>query len=265
MAPVNTAAGIVLTFIASSPSSFVTSFSFSPVATNHCRHVTSTSSWRSPIALRMSDEESADADSTATVDEGSEAPPLDPEVVALKESIASLESDLKAKKSQLASLKDMAEKYSSAGYARQVALVENNKRLRGANLNDSRGAARATVMQSFLPVLEELDAVGAKYEGNAFAKTFDAGLRSEFESSLAELGVSEYFAESGQALDAGRMVAVEEEYSEEFAAGTVIRALKSGLEISGNVVRPAEVVGSVGQEGEGEEGGEAAETSGEAE
>lgn len=209
----------------------------------------------------MSEEENAEADSTATVEEDAEPeePKLDPDVVALKESIASLESDLKAKKSQLSNLKDMAEKYSPTGYARQVALVENNKRRRGANNSDSRGAARATVMQSFLPVLEELDAVGAKYEGNAFAKTLDAGLMSEFSNSLTELGVSEFVVECGQAVDVGRVVAVEKEYSEEFAKGTVIRALKSGLEISGNIVKPAEVVESLGAENEKEEDGAAEE------
>lgn len=199
----------------------------------------------------MSEDENAEADSTATVEEDSEPEAeLDPEVVVLKESIASLESDLRAKKSQLSNLKDMAEKYSPTGYARQVALVENNKRLRGANNSDSRGAARATVMRSFLPVLNELDTVGAKYEGNAFAKTLDAGLRSEFANSLAELGVSEFVVESGQAVDVGRAVAIEEEYNEEFAKGTVIRVLRSGLEISGNIVRPAEVLGSLGTEDE---------------
>lgn len=209
----------------------------------------------------MSDEENAeaaDADTaTADADEPAEEspPPLDPEIVALKESIASLESDLKAKKSQLSSLKETADTYSSTGYARKVASVENNKRLRGANNSDSRGAARATVMQSFLPVLDELDAVGKKYEEVAFAKTFDAGLRGEFENSLAGLGVAEFAAESGQVVEVGRMVAVEEEISEEFAKGTVIRALRAGLEISGNVVRPAEVVGSLGAEVEAEEEG----------
>lgn len=219
----------------------------------------------------MSDEEAAAEDTTATADaaaeEKPEEPPLDPEVVELKESITNLESDLKAKKTQLNNLKEMAEKYSSTGYARQVALVENNKRMRGANMADNKSAARATVLQSFLPVLEELDVVGQRYEGNAFAKTLDAGLRSELDNALGELGVSEYAVESGQAMDVGRVVAVEEEYSEEFAKGTVIRAVKSGLEISGNVVRPAEVVGSLGsesaeaeaEEGAGEEGEASAE------
>lgn len=195
----------------------------------------------------MSDEEAAE-ETTATADADAEEPPLDPEVVALKESITNLESDLKAKKTQLNNLKEMADKYSSTGYARQVALVENNKRLRGANMADNKSAARASVLQSFLPAINELDLVGQRYEGNAFAKTLDAGLRSEFGNALGDLGVAEYNVESGASMDVGRVVAVEEVYSEEFGKGTVIQAVKSGLEISGNVVRPAEVVGSLGSE-----------------
>jgi len=212
----------------------------------------------------MSDGETSADDTTATVEdstEPSEEPKIDPEIVALKESIASLTSDLKAKKYRLSGLQQKSDKFSSAGYARQVALGVNNKRTRGANNSDTKSAARAIVMQSFLPVLDELDAVGARYEGVAFAKTFDGGIRTEFEKALSGLGVAEYVVEIGQRMDAGRVVAVEEEYSDEFAKGTVIRAVKSGLEISGNVVRPAEVVGSLGsesamKEAAAEEGGE---------
>lgn len=271
MAPLSaTAAGIVLAFIASSaPSSSVDAFS--PAATSHSRHhavACASSAWRSsPLALRMSEEENATVeDSAAAANEAeaeAEEPKLDPEMVALKESIASLESDLKAKRANLKNVKEMADKYTSTGYARQVALLENNKRMRGANVADGKTAARATVLQSFLPVLDELDAVGRKYEGNAFAKTFDAGLRGQFELSLGELGASEYIVEVGQQMEVGRVVAVEEELSEEFEKGTVIRPLKSGIELSGNVVRPAEVVGSLGSESAepeeaGEDAGEAA-------
>lgn len=185
-----------------------------------------------------------------------EAKKEDKLVKELKESISSLESSLKAKKSQLSNLKDTADKYSSAGYARQVALVENNKRMRGANMADSTSASRASVLQSFLPVLDELETLRQQYESNGFAKTLNSGLRSELDKALKELGVTEYMVDSGQTImgsnvAAGRVVAVEEEYSEEYGQGTVIRQLKSGLEIKGNVIRPAEVVGSLGQESSG--------------
>ena len=267
MAPLPTiAAGIALSLFASVDA-------FSPASTTHRHHVTcSSSSWyktsSSPITimspLQMSDEENTEDTTTAVedsaeeqpVEEEEEEPKLDPEVVALKEQITSLESDLKAKKTQLNSLKEMADKYSAAGYARQVASLENNKRLRGANMADNKSAARASVLQSFLPVLDELDVIGTKYQGNSFASTLDSGLRSELKTSLNELNVQEYNVEVGDTIDVGRVVVVNEEYSEEHPKGTVIAALKSGLEISGNVVRPVEVVGSLGSESAAAEEGE---------
>jgi len=238
----------------------------------------------------MSGEESNEADSTATAVEDSAATDANAEVdeqprgkkskeskkedklvKELKETIASLESSLKAKKTTLSNLKDDADKYSSAGYARQVALVENNKRMRGANNADNKSASRATILQSFLPVYDELESLGSRYESNSFAKTLNSGLRSEFDKALNELGVTEYFAESGQSISSaavGRVVAVEEKYSEEYDKGMIIRPLKSGLEIKGNVIRPAEVVGSLGKESaegeqqvvvDGDDGGDAGE------
>lgn len=217
----------------------------------------------------MSGEENAVEDTAAATEEESseeanEAPKEDPEVTELKETISKLESSLKSKRSELNSLKDMADKYSQSGYARQVALVENNKRMRGANMADSKSAARATVLQSFLPALDEMDAIGAKYEGNAFAKTLQSGLTAEFQNNLRELGVSEYVVESGDDVVMGRVVAVEEQFSEEFGKGKVVTPLKTGLEIQGNIVRPAECVASLGSEAAAKEGEEAAAEEGEA-
>lgn len=211
---------------------------------------TATSTVAEDSVVAATDDDAAAANEKKT----KEAKKEDKLVKELKESIASLESSLKAKKTQLSNLKDMADKYSSAGYARQVALVENNKRMRGADVADNTSANRASVLQSFLPVLDELGNLGQQYANNGFAKTLNSGLRSELDKALNELGVTEYMAESGQAVIgsnnnvARRVVAVEEEYSEEYAKGKVIRPLKSGLEIKGNVIRPAEVVGSLGQE-----------------
>jgi hypothetical protein len=114
-----------------------------------------------------------------------------------------------------------------------------------------------------------LDILEYKYGTNTFAGTLDSGLRSELESSMKELGVSAYIVEPGQSiLDVGRIIAVEQEYSTDYARGTVIRMLKAGLEISGNVIRPVEVVGSLGREEdaalvESEGGGDAGEASAE--
>jgi molecular chaperone GrpE (heat shock protein) len=284
MAPLIAAAGIAFAILSSSSNPYCCSVvdAFAPVATttatgNGGRHPALTlapPSWRPVVAsvvVRMSGGEegaATDDDSTATTVEDSASPPVaedeegkgvddnkeeeerkKKEVEELKLSIASLESSLRVKKSQLAGLKEQIDKFSSAGYARQVASVENAKLVRGTNVADGKSAARASVLRSFLPALDELDVLGARYGGNAFAKTFDAGLRSELESSLADLGASAYGVPAGQSiLDVGRVVAVGQEHSAEYARGTAIRMVKAGLEISGNVVRPAEVVGSLGRE-----------------
>lgn len=200
----------------------------------------------------MSDTETSQEPTANESTEEEETKEEDPEVTSLKEQISKLEGEIKAKKSSIASIQEMADRYTKSGYARQVALVENNKRMRGANMADDKFAARANVVSTFLPVLDDLDGVSAKYEGDEFAKSLGA-LRSEFMNSLATLGVCEYDAQVGDVVDGGRVVATSEEYSEECAKGTVVSAVRNGFEISGNVVRPAECVGSLGSEKTDEE------------
>ena len=296
MAPFIAAVGIAIALLSSSPSVVIDAFT-SPVVSIAVGHrVASTSSWRrhdfAPIIIvRLSGGEetvAAGDDSTGTTVEDSEAPIITEgenstessssgeeeaarkeEIDELKSSIASLESSLKAKKFQLSTIKEQIDKYSAAGYARQVASVENAKRIRGAGMADDKSAARATVLTSFLPAFDELDILESKYGTNTFAGTLDSGLRSELESSMKELGVSAYIVEPGQSiLDVGRIIAVEREYSTDYARGTVIRMVKAGLEISGNGIRPVEVVGSLGREEdaalvESEGGGDAGEASAE--
>ena len=59
-----------------------------------------------------------------------EAEEEDREIQALKEEIASFESELKAKQRNLAQVQDNVEKYSKTGYARRVAEMEDMKRMR---------------------------------------------------------------------------------------------------------------------------------------
>jgi cell division protein FtsL len=62
-----------------------------------------------------------------------EEPKEDPEILALKEEIAELESTLKNKKSTLAYTQEQVEEYSKAGYARKVAEMENMRRARSVS------------------------------------------------------------------------------------------------------------------------------------
>ncbi|KAL3797113.1 hypothetical protein HJC23_000451 [Cyclotella cryptica] len=247
MRPLSNSLGIAL-FLLASPSS-IHSFSSVALTSRACRSPI----LHQPLIIRsMSDTETSEETTAESTDveppaEETQEPKEDPAVTELKQTIAKLELEIKSKRSNLQNLQDMADRYSSAGYARQVAMVENNKRMRGENVADTKFAARAGVIQTFLPVLDDLDALGARYEGDSFASSLGA-LRTEFFNSLQELGVTEFGAKAGEAVDGSRVVAVGEEHSDEFSEGTVISLLKSGFEIQGNIVRAAECVGSLGPE-----------------
>ena len=76
-------------------------------------------------------EESAGEDNDSPDEE--EVPPEDPEVTAIKESIAELEGILADKKSKLQYELERCEEYSKRGYARKVADMENMKRVRSVS------------------------------------------------------------------------------------------------------------------------------------
>merc|ERR1712124_20281 len=63
-------------------------------------------------------------------EEQKEEPAEDPEVTALKEKIAELESTFKEKKSTLQYTLEQCEEFSKSGYARKVANMENMRRVR---------------------------------------------------------------------------------------------------------------------------------------
>ena len=62
-----------------------------------------------------------------------EEPAEDPALTKLKQDIADLESSLKAKRRELASVSDRAEEYTQTGYARKVAEMENMRRARSVS------------------------------------------------------------------------------------------------------------------------------------
>ena len=73
----------------------------------------------------------------AAAEEAQEEPQEDPEVVAIKEEIAKLESTLKEKRRELAYVSDKAEEFSKSGYARKVAEMENMRRARSVSVQQA--------------------------------------------------------------------------------------------------------------------------------
>lgn len=217
----------------------------------------------------------------------SPAPPEDPEIVALKEEIANQESLLKAKRSELSRLQEDADKYSSSGYARRVAQMEDMKRIRLVRIDcilymcvcdsflllmlslssptqyhhfticilhyhqsmqsTNKDTSVASVLTNFIPVLDDLRALKAEYDTDEFGSKY-SGLAGAMMASLKELGVEEYSYSVGDVAVAERVSVVDEEYSTEVPKGSVIRPVSMGMDLSGNVMRLAQVVVSLGDE-----------------
>jgi len=89
----------------------------------------------SPIVppLFMSEEPEASAEEPAPEETVEEEVPEDPELTALKQEIANLESELKAKQSTLSYTQSQVDEYSKGGYARKVAEMETMRRVRSVS------------------------------------------------------------------------------------------------------------------------------------
>ena len=212
--------------------------------------VSSASCLRAEAEEASEGEAAAKASAEGDQSEGGEEeqqPKEDPEVTAIKEEIANLEAKIKSRRNDLASIIDSVETYSKAGYARKVAEMDQIRKMRGAASKSNESTAKAAILQDFLPVLDELKALDEKYAGDEFAQSYKA-LRWDLNNAMTALGMSEYTAEVGATADPTRFVAVEEQYSDDYAKGTVISPVAVGLELQGNVMRMAECVVSLGSE-----------------
>merc|ERR1712087_556949 len=101
------------------------------------------------------------------------------------------------KKSQISYLKDSTETYSKAGYARKVAEMENMRRTRSSMASSNRETSTATVLRNFLPVKDKLDLLRQQYGEDDFGKQYGA-LAGNFNTALAEMGVTDYTAPAGE-------------------------------------------------------------------
>ena len=89
---------------------------------------TSSTLFAEPPAADDTEEEPAAVTEEETSEEQEED--VDPEVKQLQEETAALEATLKEKRRALALLQDIAEDYTTTGYARKVAEMENMRRAR---------------------------------------------------------------------------------------------------------------------------------------
>lgn len=195
-------------------------------------------------------DESAEATEEEAEDEG---PPEDPEVTALKESIAELEATLADKKSKIQYELERCEEYSKSGYARKVADMENMKRVRSNIASTSRSSATAAVLKDFVPVYDKMNTLKETYSENEFGMKYS---ELNLQSTFATLGVTDFAVEAGEKVNNFRMKVLESEISTEQPKDTILRQVAPGMELDGNVIRAALCVASLGPEEEAEEAAE---------
>jgi molecular chaperone GrpE (heat shock protein) len=172
--------------------------------------------------------------------------PEDPQVTALKGEIEVLERELKARKRELASLRDSLDTLSRDGYARRVAEMENMRRARSSLNRNNKSSAAAAVVSEFVPALDRLVELRELHSESEFARQYGA-LAGALRSAMAELGVRDYGVGAGDRVRADRAEVVDRVHSDEVAKGCVVEVVSNqGLELDGNVVRRAKVVASLG-------------------
>jgi len=198
-------------------------------------------------------EESAGEDNDSPDEE--EVPPEDPEVTAIKESIAELEATLADKKSKLQYELERCEEYSKSGYARKVADMENMKRVRSNIASTSQASATAAVLKDFLPMYDQLNTLKETYSDDEFGRKFS---ELNLQQTFSTLGVTDFNVEAGETINNFRMKVLESEISTEHPKDTVLRQVAPGMELDGNVIRAALCVSSLGAEEEAEEEAEEA-------
>jgi len=119
-------------------------------------------------------------------------------------------------------------------------------------LNSSnKFAATASILAEFLPTLDKLNELRSQYADDPFGKQYGA-LPGALKEAFSEMGAEEYAASVGEKIDNTRIAVLESEYSEEHPVGTVLRPVRTGMELKGNVIRMAECVASLGPENQEE-------------
>ena len=113
--------------------------------------------------------------------------------------------------------------------------------------SSNKYAATAGVLTEFLPVLDRLLSLREQYGEDDFGSKY-AALAGGMRTAFTDLGVTEYTVSPGDAVVVDRVVAIASEHSDAIEVHRVLRPLAMGLELQGNVVRPAECVASLGVE-----------------
>ena len=190
------------------------------------------------------EEEGKEEDAVVEEEDKGKEEEEDQELKAIKEEIASLEASLRNKRMDCSRLEDMAEEYTESGYLRKCAEMDNTRKRSVSSHQTSKYAARANVVkQHFLTILEQMQSLHDQYPTgnsyNALLTDLDLVLQKKIE-------VTPYEAVPGKDITANREAVVGYELSDTIPKGAILRTVHAGLEIHGNVIRPAQCIVSKG-------------------
>lgn len=123
--------------------------------------------------------------------------------------------------------------------------MENTRKRSASSHQTSKYISRASVLKRhFLPILEEMSTLQVKYASTPNGKSYDT-LRSDMMLALQKkIDVTTFDSSVGKEVNKQRDAIVGYEVSDTVPKGYVLRAVKSGLEVHGNIICPAQCFAS---------------------
>lgn len=171
----------------------------------------------------------------------------------LKKKIASLTSDINSAKGELSDIREDVKLYSQNGYARLAADLQNFKKRRTETSKRMENEEVAKVLRGFMGTFGKFEKVREKWatemESDEAIKSLInsySALETSFLNEFTGLGVREFHAVQGEEMNASRLKKVGEELSEDTAKGCVIKEVKRGFELKGEVIEKSECIISMG-------------------
>ncbi|MCH6258496.1 nucleotide exchange factor GrpE [Puniceicoccaceae bacterium K14] len=196
------------------------------------------------------DKENTDADPEDVVEESAveEQTEAAAEESQVDEESVEVEKELTLEE-QLEEAKAKAEdNYSS--YLRAMADLDTYKRRVMREKDELKQYATAGILESFLPVYDNMGFGLVSAEQNADPKVVLEGIKmvlTQFKSLLGEHGVTEIAPAPGDEFDHNLHEAFQTKPSDEIEEGKVLQMIRKGFSLNGRLVRPANIIVSGGK------------------
>lgn len=145
---------------------------------------------------------------------------------------------------QLVEAKQLADE-NYKNYLRSVADLDTYKRRVIREKDDLRQYAVSGLLESILPIYDNMELGLLSAEQNADPKVVVQGISmvlTQFQSVLSENGIEEINPEKGDAFDHNLHEAVQTQPSDEVEAGLVLQLVRKGFSLNGRLFRPATVI-----------------------